>query len=55
VGLVAWQCGFLLADLLLRRPPFRQWQDVRVVDLGAGTGEWAGCQLGGKRTLLQTL
>ncbi|GAB4817050.1 hypothetical protein N2152v2_004096 [Parachlorella kessleri] len=38
VGLVSWQCGFLLAGYLLTRPPFRQWQDVRVVDLGAGTG-----------------
>lgn len=38
VGFVAWQCGLLLAEFLLRRPPFRQWQDVRVLDLGAGTG-----------------
>lgn len=38
LGLVAWQSGFLLAELLLRRPPFRQWADVAVVDLGTGTG-----------------
>lgn len=44
VGLVAWQCGFLLADYLLRRPPFRQWQDVRLLDLGAGTGEMSASQ-----------
>ena len=38
VGLVAWQCGFLLAEVLLRRPPCGGWPGVHVVDLGTGTG-----------------
>ena len=38
VGLVVWQSAFLLAELLLRAPPFGQWADVRTVDLGTGTG-----------------
>ncbi|KAG1675873.1 hypothetical protein FOA52_001530 [Chlamydomonas sp. UWO 241] len=38
VGLVAWQCGFVLADLMLRAPPLGSWAGVRVVDLGTGTG-----------------
>ncbi|KAL3148776.1 hypothetical protein ABBQ38_014185 [Trebouxia sp. C0009 RCD-2024] len=38
VGLVAWQSAFVLAEYLLRHPPFGQWHDVRAVDLGAGTG-----------------
>ena len=38
VGLVVWQSAFLLAELLIRRPPFGAWGDVRVVDLGTGTG-----------------
>ena len=38
VGLVVWQSAFVLAELLLRQPPFGQWHDVRVVDLGTGTG-----------------
>ena len=39
VGLVVWQSAFVLAEYLLRHPPFGQWHDVRAVDLGAGTGE----------------
>jgi hypothetical protein len=38
VGYVVWQSGFVLAELLLRRPPFGSWPDVSVVDLGTGTG-----------------
>lgn len=38
VGLVVWQAGFVLADLLLRRPPFGSWHGASVVDLGCGTG-----------------
>ena len=38
VGLVVWQSAFLLAELLTRRPPWGTWGDVRVVDLGTGTG-----------------
>ena len=38
VGRVVWQSGFLLADYLIRNPPFREWPGVRVIDLGAGTG-----------------
>ena len=38
VGKVVWQSGFLLADYLIRCPPFRDWGGVRVVDLGTGTG-----------------
>ena len=38
VGLVVWQSAFLLAELLTRAPPFGAWGDVRVVDLGTGTG-----------------
>lgn len=40
VGLVVWQSAFVLAEYLLRNPPFQQWADVRVVDLGTGTGAW---------------
>jgi hypothetical protein len=40
VGLVVWQSAFVLAEYLLRNPPFQQWADVRVVDLGTGTGVW---------------
>ena len=36
VGRVVWQSGFLLADFLIRNPPFEEWSAVRVVDLGAG-------------------
>lgn len=39
VGLVVWQSAFVLADYLLRYPPFGQWEDVHGVDLGTGTGE----------------
>lgn len=39
VGLVVWQSAFVLAEYLLRHPPFGQWHDVHAVDLGAGTGE----------------
>lgn len=39
VGLVVWQSAFVLAEYLLRHPPFGQWDDVHAVDLGAGTGE----------------
>ena len=38
VGLVVWQSAFMLAEFLLRAPPFGQWHDVRAVDLGSGTG-----------------
>eukprot|EP00798_Chlamydomonas_sp_ICE-L_P011019 gene11019-18983_t len=49
VGLVVWQLGFVVSELLLKHPPWGQnWQDVRVVDLnwqgvrvvelGTGTG-----------------
>ncbi|KAL0035376.1 hypothetical protein WJX77_003568 [Trebouxia sp. C0004] len=38
VGLVVWQSAFVLAEYLLRHPPFGQWDDVHAVDLGAGTG-----------------
>jgi hypothetical protein len=38
VGLVVWQSAFVLAELLVSHPPFGTWQDVRVVDLGTGTG-----------------
>lgn len=30
----------MLAEYLLRNPPFGQWADVTAVDLGSGTG---GC------------
>ena len=42
VGLVVWQAGFVLADLLLRRPPFGAWHGAQVLDLGCGTGAWCG-------------
>ena len=45
VGLVVWQSAFVLAELLLRHPPFGQWHDVRVVDLGTGTGAASSSQL----------
>lgn len=38
VGLVVWQSAFVLSELLLQRPPFGGWADVRCVDLGTGTG-----------------
>ncbi|KAG2494446.1 hypothetical protein HYH03_007498 [Edaphochlamys debaryana] len=52
VGLVVWQAGFLLADHLLRHPPFATpgrrasagvdpaaaWRPVRALDLGTGSG-----------------
>ena len=38
VGRVVWQSGFLLAEYLIRKPPFRDWSGVRVVDIGTGTG-----------------
>lgn len=38
MGLVVWQSAFVLAELLLRAPPFGQWDDVRTLDLGTGTG-----------------
>lgn len=38
VGYVVWQSSFILAELLLRHPPFGTWPDVSVVDLGTGTG-----------------
>lgn len=36
---VVWQSAFVLAEYLLRAPPFGQWADVRAVDLGTGTGD----------------
>ena len=42
VGLVVWQAGFVLADLLLRRPPFGSWHGASVLDLGCGTGVLLG-------------
>ncbi len=36
---VVWQSAFVLAEYLLRAPPYQTWEDVRVVDLGTGTGE----------------
>lgn len=38
MGLVVWQAGFVLADLLLRQPPFGSWHGASVLDLGCGTG-----------------
>ncbi len=40
VGLVLWQSGLVLAQLLVERPPFGPagWAGVHVLDLGAGTG-----------------
>lgn len=38
VGFVVWQSAFVLAEYLLRMPPFGQWGDVKTVDLGTGTG-----------------
>lgn len=38
VGLVVWQSAFVLAELLMSDPPYGSWHDVRVVDLGTGTG-----------------
>mmetsp|Transcript_33978 Transcript_33978/g.101117 ORF Transcript_33978/g.101117 Transcript_33978/m.101117 type:complete len:311 (-) Transcript_33978:263-1195(-) len=38
VGLVTWQCGFVLADLMLCHPPMGHWAGVHVLDLGCGTG-----------------
>lgn len=38
VGLCVWQSGFVLAELLLRLPPYGQFADVTVVELGCGTG-----------------
>ncbi|KAK9815052.1 hypothetical protein WJX73_005953 [Symbiochloris irregularis] len=38
VGFVVWQSAFVLLEYLLRCPPFGQWADVRVVELGSGTG-----------------
>ena len=42
VGLVVWQAGFVLGDLLLRRPPYGSWHGATVLDLGCGTGGWVG-------------
>lgn len=42
MGLVVWQAGFVLADLLLRRPPFGSWHGAQVLDLGCGTGRLVG-------------
>ena len=39
VGFVVWQSAFVLLEWLLRCPPFGQWNDVRVVELGSGTGD----------------
>lgn len=39
VGLVVWQSAFVLAELLMSHPPLGPWHDVRVVDLGTGTGQ----------------
>jgi predicted nicotinamide N-methyase len=36
--MVVWQSGFVLAELLLRRPPLGPWPGVKVMDLGSGTG-----------------
>jgi predicted nicotinamide N-methyase len=40
VGLVIWQSSIVLADLLLRRPPYGQgsWPGVSVLELGCGPG-----------------
>lgn len=38
VGLVVWQSAFVLAELLLQRPPWGTWVGVKCVDLGTGTG-----------------
>ena len=34
VGFVVWQSAFVLLEYLLRCPPFGQWADVKVVELG---------------------
>jgi len=41
VGLVVWSSGFILAELLLRRPPLGAWPGVRVLELVSGLG-WFG-------------
>lgn len=38
VGFVVWQSAFVLLEYLLRHPPFGQWHDVHVLELGCGTG-----------------
>uniref|UniRef100_A0A061RWU8 Protein-lysine methyltransferase mettl21d n=1 Tax=Tetraselmis sp. GSL018 TaxID=582737 RepID=A0A061RWU8_9CHLO len=38
VGLRVWQSAFILTEYLARCPPFGQWADTKVLDLGAGTG-----------------
>jgi len=36
--MVVWQSGFVLAELLMRKPPLGPWTGVKVLDLGSGTG-----------------
>lgn len=36
VGLVVWSSGFVLADLLIRRPPLGPWPGVSVLELVGG-------------------
>jgi len=56
VGMVVWQSGFVLAELLLRRPPLGSWPGVRVLELGAGTGiTGIALALAGARVMLTDL
>ncbi|KAF5841465.1 putative methyltransferase-domain-containing protein [Dunaliella salina] len=54
--MVVWQSGFVLAELLLRRPPLGPWPGVKVLELGAGTGiTGIALALAGARVMLTDL
>lgn len=55
MGLVVWQAGFVLADLLLRRPPFGSWHGTQVLDLGCGTGKARCCSCAFRLSSCQAL
>jgi len=59
VGLVMWQSSFLLADFLLRNPPFgpSSWPALSVLEVGAGPGVvgMALALAGAKRVVMSDL